>query len=363
KLASALLSRRPTPNLNPVELLDLVAIGTIADMVPLVDENRALVRAGITQIRRPHRQGLMALIGISGLKPERITAGNVGFSLGPRLNAAGRIGSAEDAYELLLSKDVYEAGQLAQVLDNHNRERQKITSEMIERSEEMVLDADPQAKLLFIYDADFNPGVVGLAASRLVDRYYRPAIVAHQGEEYTRASCRSIPEFHITDALQECAELLDHYGGHAAAAGFTVHNRNLAALKERLKAAAQKQLADQDLQPVLNAEAEVQLKDLQVELLEQLDWLEPTGYGNQSPLFVSRGVEVKSSRTVGKDQAHLKLTVSDGWITFDAIGFRLGYWERQLPAKVDLLYAFEINEFNGRKMLQLNVRDLKASQT
>ncbi|MFZ6031531.1 MAG: single-stranded-DNA-specific exonuclease RecJ [Chloroflexota bacterium] len=363
KLACALLERfrPPAADLQAELLLDLVALGTVADMAPLVGENRALVRSGLNAIRRPQRQGLRSLIGVSGLKPERIQASDIGFALGPRLNAAGRLDSALAAYELLSTRDVQVAGGLAQKLEIQNRERQSITREMQAQAEQIALAGDPDALLLFAAHPDFNPGVVGLVASRLTEAYYRPAIVAQLGEQFTRGSCRSIREFHITDALDECTELLEHHGGHAAAAGFTVRSENLPELIARLQAIAARQLGGMALRPSLAADLDLPLKDLRPELLEWLERLQPTGYGNPQAYFVSRGVRVDNARSVGRDSSHLKLTVSDGGIYFDAIAFRQGHWLGQLPTRVDLLYAFETNEFNGRTSLQLNVRDIKAS--
>jgi single-stranded-DNA-specific exonuclease len=225
----------------------------------------------------------------------------------------------------------------------------------------MALIDDPHAHILFAVHPDFNAGVVGLAASRLVETFYRPAIVGQQSEETTRCSCRSIPEFHITEALDHCADLLVRHGGHAAAAGFTVKNENLPALKERLKEIATKQLSDQELCPTLVADMEVPLYEMKPEVLKYLDYLQPTGYGNPDAVFVSRNLQVKASRTVGAEAKHLKLTLSDGRVTFDAIGFRLGNLKENLPARVDVMYTFETNEFNGRTSLQLNLKDLKAA--
>jgi len=223
------------------------------------------------------------------------------------------------------------------------------------------LAEDPNAPLLFAADPSFNPGVVGLAASRLTETYYRPAIVAQKGEYFTRGSCRSIPEFHITHALDQCAELMEHHGGHAAAAGFTVRNENLSLLVDCLRALAKQELSQLDLRPTLSADLELPLSDLNVEILKYLEMLEPTGTKNQQAVFISRDIKLKNSRAVGKENAHLKLTVTDGYITYDAIAFRQGHWLGQLPDKLDLMYTFEINEFNGRSTLQLNVRDLKPA--
>jgi single-stranded-DNA-specific exonuclease len=359
KLALALIEAFQPAELAAEDLLDLVAIGTVSDLVPLVGENRTLVREGLKHLRTPRRQGLRSLMGVAGIPPESVTAGHIGFGLGPRINAAGRIGSAEDALRLLTTRDLNEAGVYAQVLDNRNRERQRITREIQEQAQALSGAEDPEAFLLFAYHPDFNPGVVGLAASQLVEQYYRPAVVGYKNEEYTRASCRSIPEFHITHALDECADLLVQYGGHAAAAGFTVLNYNLDTLADRLSELAREQLHDQDLRPALKADAEVDFSQLDTALLREIDRLEPTGQSNHSPLFVSRKVYVRGARAVGRDQSHLKLLLSQGNSTFDAIAFRFGHLTNDIPGQIDVLYAFELNEFNGRQTLQINIKDLK----
>jgi single-stranded-DNA-specific exonuclease len=367
KLALALLSElrrtgdRLAADFDETQLLDLVALGTVADLAPLTAENRHLVRSGLNAIRSPRRQGLQALMGVCGLVPSRIKASDIGFVLGPRLNAAGRLDSALASFELLTTEDLFEAGRLAQQLDNQNRERQKITHEIQALAEQIALAEDPQSPLLFAAHEDFNPGIVGLVASRLNERYYRPAIVAHHGPSHTRASCRSIPEFHITEALDQCEDLMEHHGGHAAAAGFTVRNENLKALVSCLRSIAEEQLSGLDLRPVLNADLEIQLSNLVPEILEQLEIIQPTGYGNPQAVFVSRELKVNDHRLVGRDGSHLKLTVSDGWVTYDAIAFRQGHWHADMPLFVDLMYTFEKNEFNGKENLQLKVKDLKPS--
>ena len=359
KLAKALIEAHQPAGLLPEDLLDLVAIGTVSDLVPLTGENRALVREGLSYLRTPRRQGIASLLGVIDVRPASVTASTIGFGIGPRINAAGRIGTAQDALNLLTTKDLNEAGYYAQVLDNRNRERQRITREIQEQADEIASTEEPDAFLLFAHHPDFNPGVVGLAASKLSEEYYRPAVVGHRGEEYTRASCRSIPEFHITHALDECADLLTQYGGHAAAAGFTVPNLRLNELAHRLREIARQQLQDQDLHPSLSADVVVRLAELKPSLLKEIDRLEPTGQKNESPLFVSRKVDVRGARAVGKDGSHLKLILSQDGVTFDAIAFRFGHLSEEIPGQVDILYAFELNEFNGRQTLQLNIKDLK----
>ncbi|MBI2332557.1 MAG: single-stranded-DNA-specific exonuclease RecJ [Chloroflexi bacterium] len=344
-------------------LLDLVALGTVADLAPLVGENRVLVKKGLRQMRQTTRQGLFSLAAVSDVAMPKVNAGHIGFMLGPRLNAAGRLKEALAAFELLTTNDVFKAGELAQQLDMQNRERQRITRDMQARAEEMVISEDPNAYLFFAAHEDFNSGVVGLAASRLTEKYYRPAIVASKGEDETRGSCRSIPEFHITDALDQCADLLVRHGGHAAAAGFTVKNENVDALVARLKAIAEEKLSGTELKPTVTADAEVSLSEMRPEVYEKgLKYLEPTGYGNREASFVARNVKVKNSRIVGSDGKHLKISLEDEkGIVHDAIGFRLGDWHKSMPARVDVLFTYEPNEYNGRVTYQLNLKDLKAT--
>jgi single-stranded-DNA-specific exonuclease len=365
KIIEALVRAQPSTNgFQLSDLLDLVALGTVADLAPLVGENRVLVRKGLRQIRETKRQGLYSLAAIADIKIEKITAGNIGFMLGPRLNASGRLESALASFELLTTRDFMRAGQLAMQLDTQNRQRQALTRAMQEQAEAIALGEDPEAFLLFAAHEDFNPGVVGLAASRLTEVYYRPAIVAAKNAEETRGSCRSIPEFHITDALDLCKDLLVRHGGHAAAAGFTVKNENLSELVSRLKEIAKDQLESKNLRQTLSADMEVPLSELTFEVLKHLAFLEPTGYGNPEAVFVSRHVKVKMARTVGSEGRHLKLTFEDErGASYDSIGFRMGHLKPDLPPYVDVLYHLEVNEYNGRRTLQLNLKDVKPAGT
>jgi len=255
------------------------------------------------------------------------------------------------------------AGQLAQQLDMQNRQRQSLTRLTQEKAESLAMSDGSNPFLLFAVDEGFNPGIIGLAASRLTDTYYRPAVVASKGPEETRGSCRSIPEFHITDALDQCADLLVRHGGHAAAAGFTVRNENLPELVDRLKSVAEAKLSGQDLRPTLTADMEIPLSQLNFDLLKQLGQFEPTGYGNPGAVFASFDVKVKSSRVVGSEGKHLKLTLEDGrGAAYDAIGFRMGNLQANLTPRVDVIYSFESNEYNGRTTLQLNLKDIRAAE-
>ncbi len=361
KIAQALFSTRPQALRRAEDWLDLVALGTIADIVPLRGENRGMVRRGLEQLRLSQRQGVVSLAGAAGVRLANLSAGDVGFMLGPRLNAAGRLDSAQAALNLLLAQDVFQAGTLAQKLDAQNRERQDLTRHMQEQAGAMAAEAGVE-EIIFAFSADFNPGVVGLAAARLMESYYRPAIVGQIEEEFTRASCRSIPEFHITHALDECKDLLERHGGHAVAAGFTVRNEHLDELKARLAALARDQLGGRELAPSLRVDVEVPPRELHPDLLTYLDLLQPTGQENPDAVFVSRNLRVVEKRTVGGEGQHLKMKLTDGWMTWDAIAFRLGYWVNDLPRNIDVAYNFERNVYNGKVNLQLNVRDIQPSE-
>ncbi len=364
KIAQGLLIRQPVSGIQAEQWLDLVALGTVADLAPLTGENRTLVSAGLGLIRAQKRQGIYSLSKIAGLDDTHATASDIGFVLGPRLNAAGRMDSAMAAFNLLVTSDSIKAGELAQALEVNNGDRQANTRTIQAKATEIALAESPDACLIFAAAPEFKEGIVGLAAARLVETYYRPAVVAHLGEEYTRASCRSIPEFNITEALDQCADLLVRYGGHSAAAGFTVRNQNLQALVERLQSIAKSLLSGKDLQPVIKYENDLQLADQRGEDLRQLlldlARLQPTGVGNPEPLFRSLNLVIKRAQAVGRDQSHLRLNVADSrGVLYNGIAFRQGFWTDHMPDRVDLVYALEINDYQGQQGIQLNVKDLR----
>lgn len=362
KIAQALHRRRPQDDGWLENWLDLVALGTVADVMPLSGENRSLVHAGLQILRQGRRQGLLSLARAARIEMSRLKTADIGFGLAPRLNAAGRLESALAAYQVLVEKDAQRTGLLAQQLDDQNRERQKLTQLMQLQAEDMI-HAGEIEEILFAFHEQFNPGVVGLVAGKLAESYYRPAVVGCIQGDYVRASCRSIPEFHITRALDACADLMEHHGGHALAAGFTIHKRNMPVLVERLAHIALEQLGDLDLQPVLRADVEVRFEELHPSILPYLDWLEPTGSANPEVVFLSRGVRVTRARQIGEGK-HLRLTLTDGWITYPAVAFRQGHWLADggsLPAEIDILFRYERNTYNGETTLQLNVMDIKPA--
>ena len=367
KLAQALLRvnrRVPLPKSTPLdeeELLDLVALGTVADLAPLTGENRALVIRGLERINTAPRPGLDALMRLSGTHRGEVSAMTIGYVLAPRLNAAGRIAHAKIAYQLLTVRYPGEAMQLAQQLDDLNRQRQQLTTEALEKARAAVLAEGADRPLLFVADSSFLSGVVGLVASRLAEEFYRPAVVVERGETESRGSARSIPEFHITRALDACADLLLRYGGHRAAAGFTARTADLPKLKARLTDLAEKALKDVDLTPTLEVDAEVPLREMNGQVWKALQALRPFGEGNPEPLFLSRHVQVRRQRAVGSGGVHLKLLLSDGGIVWDGIAFRQGDWAGHLPDYVDIVYHLQVNEWAGEERLQLNIQDVRPA--
>lgn len=360
KLADALLRLRPGFTFQANAWLDLVAVGTVADVAPLTGENRVMVKFGLNMLSRRDRQGLRSLMGAAGIEEgKRINTYHIGFMIGPRLNAAGRMETAETAYQILMTADVQEAGRMAQELDNQNKERQKITRKIQELAENMVSGDD---FLVFSVSEDFTLGVVGLAASRLAEKFYRPAVVGIIEGETTRASCRSIPEFHITEALDEVEDLLVKHGGHAAAAGFTVMTENLPHLERELKRIAFERLADKELIPTLIADVELSLSDVTPAILQLQSQIEPTGNGNREVRFVSRNLKVTQHKKIGKDQSHLRLTLTDGRITYDAVAFKQADWADSMPGKIDILFSLEENVWMGKRSLQLNILDIQPSE-
>ena len=369
KLAQALLRTHkqvPTTagpvNLAEEDLLDIVALGTVADMVSLIEENRSLVTRGLAKINQGQRPGLAALVRRSGLQLGQVSTSDIGFGLGPRINAAGRLSHANTAYQLLLAKYPGEADKLAEELDALNQRRRHVTTETQTLAREQALMDDQDVPLLFAASPDFLEGVVGLAAGRLCEEFYRPAVVVSVGDTVSRGSARSIEEFHITEALDQCAELLLRHGGHAAAAGFTVENQNLPLLAHKLKTLAAEKLSDKTLEPTLSIDIEVGLGELDRQLYDALAQLEPFGYANPEPILMTRRLRVVSSRAVGANLSHLKLYLSDGRVKQDAIAFRQGHWSDHLPSFIDVAYHFDLNRWNGREQLQLNVIDLRPSQ-
>ncbi|HOQ99775.1 MAG TPA: single-stranded-DNA-specific exonuclease RecJ [Anaerolineae bacterium] len=348
-------------------LLDLVALGTVADLVPLTGENRSLVRRGLAQLNASPRAGLQALANVAGLTVGRIDSEDIAFALAPRLNAAGRLDTALRAFELLSTTDAERARPLAEELQAINAERQRLTQELGERAQQSWQaglqgegrEGGETPPLLFVAGEGYHKGIVGLVASRLTEHHYRPSVVIEIEGEHCRGSARSIPEFHITEALAECQDLLLRFGGHAMAAGFALEARNLDAFRERLLSVARSRLLGMDLVPTIDVDAVCPLGAASWENARALDQLRPFGRGHPEPTFVSHGVQVHDARTVGR--GHLKLEVSDGHAVWDAIAFHQGGALGQLAPTLDLAYNLSIRYWQGEARLQLVVRDLRPA--
>lgn len=362
KIVQGLFSKKGKDLRNADEWLDLVALGTVADIVPLTGENRVMVKKGISRIRLGNRTGLNALVGVSGRDVRQISATDIGFTLGPRLNAAGRMESALQAYELLVSQSNVDAVRAAQILDNQNSERQKATLAAQEKAQQNVTDPE-LLYLITAFDSEYSSGIVGLVASKLVERFHRPAIVGERLKETIRASCRSIPGFHITKALDECADLLVRHGGHEMAAGFTVRLENEEKLVERLQEIAIRELSGKDMRPLVKADLEIDVSRIKPDFYGWLDQLQPTGMGNPAPLFISRGVKVERMQVMGKEGTHLNFSIQGSPIN-RAVAFNQARWYQtwfEERPRFDIAYSIDVNHYNGMDTLQLNIRDMKIS--
>ncbi|MBI2864864.1 MAG: single-stranded-DNA-specific exonuclease RecJ [Chloroflexi bacterium] len=348
------------------DLLDLVALGTVADVVPLVGENRYLVKRGLEVINATGRIGLLQLMARCGLKPGAVDAGSIGFVLGPRLNAPGRLGSAADSHALLSATDAGEAVRLAEALETKNGERQRLADECFAAACEALAPETDDSAILVAMGRSFPVGVAGLVAGKLADRFYRPAVVVEERDDICRGSARSIPEFNIVQALQICGDCLVRFGGHAQAAGFAVRRADMPRLRERLAALADVALRGADglieSQPTLTIDAEVTLSRLSGQVIRGLQRLAPFGPRNPSPLFLSRRVKVMDSRQVGAHGDHLRLRLWDGRNGWQAIGFGLGDMASTLSDCVDVVYSPEESVWNGERSVQLRVSDLRASE-
>ncbi|MEE9286264.1 MAG: single-stranded-DNA-specific exonuclease RecJ [Dehalococcoidia bacterium] len=342
-------------------LLEFVALGSVADLSPMEGENRRLVREGLMYLNRTQRPGLRALLDVAGLKPGQVDTEAIGFGLGPRINAPGRMGHANISYQLLVASQPDEAHALAQQLDAANADRQRLTRQALARARERLTEAPELGPLLILGDPDFSPGIVGLVAGRLREEYYRPAVVYQRGPEETRASCRSIPEFNIIEALRQCDDLFQRYGGHAQAAGFTIATGRLPELEERLTDIARRELAGRDLRPSIAIDAEIPLGRIDGAAIRAMRELAPYGVGNPQPTFLARDIEVLDVRRVGADGRHLRLRVREGPVSWTAIAFNAPPLPDPVPGYIDLVFTLSIERRQERETLQLNVLDLAVA--
>ena len=337
------------------KFLELVVLGTVTDMVPLKGENRYLVKRGLAALNKCKRIGLLELINSAGLMVGKLDTESISYRLGPRLNASGRIDHSITSYELLMASSVEEARQLSAVLESNNCERQRLTAEILSQAREKILMEYAGLPLLMIGGHNYPPGVVGVVAGKLVNEFYRPAIVLNLDGDTARGSARSIPEFNIVAALTQCSDILTRFGGHHQAAGFITDIDKVEELNKRLIAIAERELANVDLCPVIAIDAALPLSELNGDTFKQINRLVPFGQANQTPTFLSRGVQIVESKCLGENGDHLKLKLRSGRIVWDAIGFDLG--DRQLSSHIDIVYNLQIEQWGGRESIRLHLLD------
>jgi len=349
-----------TPNLR--RHLDLVALGTIADIAPLQGENRILVKHGLQELTRSQKLGVQTLKHVTHIAEQNIGPRQVGFTLAPRLNAAGRLAAAQAGVELLLSENAEQAEKLALYLDSVNRERQLVQAQIYAEAK-AAIEADGGADrrwAIVLASEHWHPGVVGIVASKLVEEYGRPTVLIGLEGDTGKGSGRSIAAFHLYNALVACRELLVGFGGHEHAAGIRIHREQVPRFEETLNRVAREQLTRVDCTPLLTIDAEVRLQEIDDPLLQFIERLEPFGEGNPQPLLLARGVEIAGAPTlVGREQQHLRLTFRQGDMLLHSIGFAMG--DRLTQAKtgvLDIVFTPQRHVWKEREELQLVLRDL-----
>ena len=357
RLAPAMMERFGRA-VEPDRWLDLATLSTVADVVPLTGENRWIVRDGLNAIRHTSRAGLRALLDVAALGCEALDVEAIAFALAPRLNAAGRLEHAMRAFDLLIETDPDRAANQAAALDRLNLRRRQMTLDAMERADALLTNEEPDAPLTFLGDAAIPQGITGLVAGRMAEERYRPAVIYEEGPEFIRASCRSIPEFDVAEALRDCADLLERYGGHRAAAGFTARTGVIPELKERLTAIAGERLSQVPLQPQIVVDGQVPLASLQGTQVAWLARLAPFGAGNPAPTFVSANVVLADARRVGNGGEHLRLTLRDGDAVWPGIGFRLGNCPAAVGDRVDVVWSLRRARLSRGNEMELEIQDL-----
>jgi len=363
------------PNLK--RHLDLVALGTIADITPLIDENHILVKYGLEEITNTGKTGLKSLKVISGINEKDIDTYDVGFVLAPRLNAAGRIGRGDSGVELLIAEDMSKAMEISRYLDRINRERQRMQEEIL-REVRGIIEKEfgpgelPDSIRTIVLASDkWHPGVIGIVASKIADDYFRPAILISLDGERGRGSARSTPFFHIYDGLRECRDLLIDFGGHKFAAGVTIERKKIDEFKERFNMIVQENTDDDNSIPRIDIDAVVDLKDLNKDVVKTINSLGPFGHSNPQPIILARGVRVIGEHSmVGKNGEHLKFKVLNGSKTMDVIGFNMSYMAEEqglMPSFnssdsiFDIVFTPHINRWNNSETVQLKLKDMRRA--
>ncbi|HWR45357.1 single-stranded-DNA-specific exonuclease RecJ [Sporomusa sp.] len=363
KLCQALWQHYNGADSRFYDYLDIVAIGTVADIVPLTGENRVLVKTGLAQLTTTENTGISALLEVCGLRGKPVDSGSVGFVIAPRLNAVGRVSQAAVGVDLLITDDLSYARKLACLLDEENSARQAIEKVILTKAEEQLAAIDVStAHVLVLAGEEWHSGVIGIVASRLVDKYYKPVIMISVRAGDGKGSCRSIPAFDMYEALTRCSDLLTQFGGHRQAAGLTVPVDNISLLRERLNTIAAESLSESDYIPVLNIDSVLPLKEINATFIEQLACLEPYGFGNPSPVFACQNVQLGEKKLVGQQSRHLKLKLKNSAVN-DVIAWNMGELSDSLACdeNIDLVFVPKYNEWQGQKNIQLTAHDIRQS--
>lgn len=341
-----------------LKYLDIVCLGTVADIVPLVDENRIIVSFGLMLVRETRNIGLRALIEITGYTAIDSTA--ISFGIAPRINACGRMGEAEIALKLLLTASPEEAKEIANKLNLLNKERQEVEKSIINEAIEMIeRDKLYNKDIIIVGSKNWHHGVIGIVASKITELYYKPSVLISFEDGIGKGSGRSIEGFDLHEALTKCGDYLEKFGGHEMAIGLTLKEENFNAFKTKLEEITSETI-DKEAVPSIKVDAIIEPKSINMDIFASMKLLEPYGESNSSPLFVSKNLKVESVRLLSNDK-HIKLTLRDGNILLSAIGFNLGDKVVRLGDKIDLVYALEINKYNNTETIQLNVKDIKKS--
>lgn len=352
----------------PTDLLDVAVIGTIADLVPLTGENRLLAKKGIRALQNTKRPGLRALLKKARIESNDISEETVGFAIGPRINAVGRLQSADPAVDLLLTNDIEEAAYIADEIDELNKERQQLVNKMTQEAIQEVEENFPPSSnsVLVIAKEGWNPGVIGIVASRLVDRFYRPTIVLSidSQKRLAKGSARSIEGFNLYESLSTCRDILPHFGGHPMAAGMTLKVEDVTDLRNRLNTIANEVLTPEDFQPITTVDAVCSIQDVSIETILELNKLAPFGMGNPKPTVQINDVEINSLRKIGSDQSHLKIVLQEDQIALDGVGFGLGHTVDGISplSKVSVIGELSINEWNNNRKPQIMLQDIAVHE-
>ena len=342
-------------------LLQLAALGTVTDVTPLVGENRYIVAAGLRSMNADPKHGLKELLRLGGKADTVLDTESISFVLGPRLNAPGRLEHAISSYNLLRTSSQEEAIPLAKELERLNRERQELTGKALDAATR-IDSSLPSEHLLLLWSEEFTPGIVGLLAARLVDEHYRPAVVVALDGDLGRGSARSIPEFNLASALEECRDLFTRFGGHPRAAGFIIPRENLPDLRERLTAIARRELGHLSLQPTINIDAHVRLSSLTGANFQFFQDLAPYGEGNPAPVFITKGVQVMDATRLGAQGQHLRLRLKHGGALWDAMAFGQGEAWQDETDHLDVVYSVGLNQWNGRETIRMIILDFRPAE-